>query len=182
MMIRRVYQTIILVLTSTVLVLNFFIPISLAQELSEIEKIEEIITTFASEPELGMKLLEELAEENPGLAVLTIVELAKEIPEKAVVAITNLAKPNPEVVARGLVAITSVFLELSETQPKLAATLKAVLTESIVQMVDIAPGIAAVVVQSVTQVAPELGESLEEEAVAAGLESDYLLAASPIMP
>jgi|GEM_PF-6807909 len=45
MMTRRVYQTIILVLTSTVLILNFFIPISLAQELSEVEKIEEIYVT-----------------------------------------------------------------------------------------------------------------------------------------
>jgi len=184
MMTRRVYQTIILVLTSTVLILNFFIPISLAQELSEIEKeqIEEIITTFASEPELGMKLLVELAKENPGLAVLTMVELAKEIPEKAVVAITNLAKTNPEVAARGLVAIARVCTQLTETQPKLAAALKAVLTESIVQMIETTPGVAAVVVQSIKQVTPELGESLEEEAVAAGLERDYLLAASPIMP
>jgi len=182
MMTRRVYQTIILGLTSTVLILNFFIPISLAQELSEIEKIEEIITTFASEPELGMKLLEELAEENPGLAVLTIVELAKEIPEKAVVAITNLAKTNPEVAARGLVNIAKASAELAETQPKLAAALKAVLIESIVQMIETTPGVVAVVVQSIKQVVPELGESLEEEAVVAGLERDYLLAASPIMP
>ena len=182
MMTRRVYQTIVLVLTLTVLILNFFIPISLAQELSEIEKIEEIITTFASEPELGMKLLEELAEENPGLAVLTIVELAKEIPEKAVVAITNLAKTNPEVAARGLVNIAKASAELAETQPKLAAALKAVLTESIVQTIETTPGVVAVVVQSIKQVVPELGESLEEEAVAAGLERDYLLAASPIMP
>ena len=182
MMTRRVYQTIVLVLTLTVLILNFFIPISLAQELSEIEKIEEIITTFASEPELGMKLLEELAKENPGLAVLTMVELAKEIPEKAVVAITNLAKTNPEVAARGLVNIAKASAELAETQPKLAAALKAVLTESIVQTIETTPGVVAVVVQSIKQVVPELGESLEEEAVAAGLERDYLLAASPIMP
>ena len=45
MMSRRVCQTIVLVLSSTVLSLNFFIPISLAQELSEIEKIEEIYVT-----------------------------------------------------------------------------------------------------------------------------------------
>jgi hypothetical protein len=49
-------------------------------------------------------------------------------------------------------------------------------------MIETTPGVAAVVVQSVTQVAPEIGESLEEEATAAGLEEDYLLAASPIMP
>jgi len=182
MMSRRVYQTIVLVLTSTVLMLSFFIPISLAQELSEIEKIEEIITTFASEPELGMKLLEELAEENPGLAVLTMVELAKEIPEKAVIAIANLAKTNPEVAARGLVNIAKASAELAETQPKLAAALKAVLIESTVQMIETTPGVVAVVVQSIKQVVPELGESLEEEAVAAGLGIDYLLAASPIMP
>ena len=64
----------------------------------------------------------------------------------------------------------------------MAATLKAVLTESIVQMVETAPGVVAVVVQSIQQIAPELGASLEEEAIGAGLERDYLLAASPIMP
>jgi len=42
--------------------------------------------------------------------------------------------------------------------------------------------VAAVVVQSFKQSNPELRESLEEEAVAAGLERSYLLAASPIMP
>ena len=178
----RVCRTAILLLTSSLLIFTFFAPISLAQELTEEEQIEWLIATFASDPELGMEQLEDLAEENPDLAVLAIVELAKEIPETVVMVITSLAEINPEVVARGLVTIASICVELSETQPKLAATLKAVLIESIVQMVDIAPGIVAVVVQSVTQVAPELGESLEEEAVAAGLEEDYLLAASPIMP
>lgn len=182
MMTGRVYKTATLLLTSSLLIFTFFAPISLAQELTEEEQIEWLIATFASDPELGMEQLEDLAEENPDLAVLAIVELAKEIPETVVMVITSLAEINPEVVARGLVTIASICVELSETQPKLAATLKAVLIESIVQMVDIAPGIVAVVVQSVTQVAPELGESLEEEAVAAGLEEDYLLAASPIMP
>ncbi len=182
MMTGRIYKTATLLLTSSLLIFIFFAPISLAQELTEEEQIEWLIATFASDPELGMEQLEDLAEENPDLAVLAIVELAKEIPETVVMVITSLAEINPEVVARGLVTIASICVELSETQPKLAATLKAVLIESIVQMVDIAPGIVAVVVQSVTQVAPELGESLEEEAVAAGLEEDYLLAASPIMP
>ncbi len=181
MMTGRVYKTATLLLTSSLLIFTFFAPISLAQELTEEEQIEWLIATFASDPELGMEQLEDLAEENPDLAVLAIVELAKEIPETVVMVIIRLAEINPEVVARGLVTIASICVELSETQPKLAATLKAVLIESIVQMVDIAPGIVAVVVQSVTQVAPELGESLEEEAVAAGLEEDYLLAASPIM-
>jgi hypothetical protein len=93
-----------------------------------------------------------------------------------------LAEINPEVAARGLVVIASICAELSETQPKLAAILKAVLAESIVQMVETAPGVAGVVVQSIKQITPELGESMEEEAVGAGLERDYLLAASPIMP
>ena len=182
MMTARVYRTAILLLTSSLLIFTFFVPTSLAQELTEEEQIERLITTFASDPELGMEQLEELAEENPGLAVLTIVELAKEIPEAAVIAIPSLAEINPEVAARGLVAICRVYALLTETQPRLAATLKAVLTESVVQMVETAPGAVAVVVQSCLQCNPELGESLEEEAIAAGLERDYLLAASPIMP
>ena len=129
-----------------------------------------------------MEQLEDLAEENPGLAVLAIVELAKELPAIAVVAIVSLAEIHPEVAARGLVAIASTSVELSETQSELAATLKAVLIEVTLKMIDNTPGLAAVVVQSVMQVAPELGESLEEETVAAGLEENYLLAASPIMP
>lgn len=182
MITKKVYQTIILVLTSSLIILSFFVPASLAQELTEEEQIQGLIATFASDPELGMEQLEELAEENPGLAVLAIVELAKEIPETAVVAIVRLAEINPQVAARGLVTIASVYMELSETQPKLAATLEAVLSESIVQMVETAPGVAAVVVQSIQQITPELGAFLEEEAIGAGLERDYLLAASPIMP
>ena len=184
MVARRVYCMTVCFLTSTMLILNFFIPTSAAQELSktEEEQIEKIITTFASEPELGMKLLEDLAEENPRLAVLTIVELAKEIPEKAVIAITSLAKTNPEVTVIGLIAIARALEQLVETQPKLAATLKAVLTESIIGMIVTTPGVAAIAIQSIKQVAPDLGKSLEEEAVIAGLERDYLLAASPTMP
>jgi len=182
MMTGRVYKTATLLLTSSLLIFTFFAPISLAQELTEEEQIERLIAIFASDPELGMEQLEDLAEENPGLAVLIIVELAKEIPEVAVVAIVHLAEIAPEVTARGLVTIARLSAELAETQPGLAATLKAVLSESIVQMIETAPGVAGVVVQSVKQVAPELGASMEEEAVAAGLERDYLLAASPIMP
>jgi len=182
MMNRGLHQTIILVLTSSLIILNLFVSASLAQELTEEEQIERLIATFVSDPELGMEQLEDLAEENPGLVVLTIVELAKEIPETAVVAITRLAEISPEVAARGLVTIASVYMELSETQPRLAATLKAVLSESIVEMVETAPGVAAVVVQSIQQITPELGAPLEEEAIGAGLERDYLLAASPIMP
>ena len=182
MMTGRVYKTATLLLTSSLLIFTFFAPISLAQELTEEEQIERLIATFASDPELGMEQLEDLAEENPGLAVLAIIELARENAETAVVAIVRLAEINPVVAARGLVTIARICIELSETQPRLAAILKAVLIEVIVKMVDIAPGVAAVVVQSIKQAAPELGASLEEEAVAAGLEEDYLLAASPIMP
>ncbi len=184
MVARRIYQTTICFLASTLLILNFFVLTSAAQELSEAEReqIEEMITIFASEPELGMKLLEDLSEEDPGLAVLTIVELAKRIPEKAVMALVNLAKTNPEVTVRALMAIAEASQELAETQPELAATLYAVLSESIIQMIETAPDVAAVAIQSIKQVAPEIGASLEEEVVVAGLERDYLLAASPIMP
>ena len=179
---KKVYQTIVLVLTSSLIMLNFFVPASLAQESTEGEQIEGLVTTFALDPELGMVQLEELAEENPRLAVLIIVELAKQMPFTAVMAIRRLGEISPEVAARGLVTIASVYIELRETQPKLAATLKAVLNESIVQMVEALAGVAAVAVQSIQQIAPELGEFLEEEAIGAGLERDYLLAASPIMP
>ncbi len=145
-----------------------------------------IIGFLVSISAIAMKQLQELAEENPELAVLTIVELAKEIPERAVMAIVNLAEINPSVTARGLTAIGELSIGLVETQPKLAAILKAILSRSIVQMVESGSGrglgVAAVVVQSFKQSNPELGESLEEEAVAAGLERSYLLAASPIMP
>jgi len=66
------------------------------------------------------------------------------------------------------------------------ASLRAVLSQSIVQMVESGSArglaVAAVVEQSFKQSNPELRESVEEEAVAAGLERSYLLAASPIMP
>lgn len=188
MVARRMYRTMTCFLIFALLILNLSIPTSLAQDLSEteIEKIEEIIAMFASEPELAMKQLEELAEKNPDLAVLAIVELAQEIPEKAVMAIINLIDINPSVAARGLLAIGELSVEIEEDEAKLAASLRAVIYESIVAMVSSGTGrgagVAAVVVQSFKQSNPELGESLEEEAVAAGLERSYLLAASPIMP
>ena len=185
---KRIYRMMTCLLILALLVSNLFVTAALAQDLSEaeIEKIEEIITTFASDPELGMKLLKDLAEENAELAVLALVELAKEIPEKAVMAIINLVEINPKVAAGGLVAIGQLSTELGETQPKLAAILKAILSQSIVGMIESGTGrgagVAAVVVQSCKEIDPGLGESLEEEAVAAGLERSYLLAASPIMP
>ncbi len=185
---KRIYGMMTCFLIFALLVSNLFVAAALAQDLSEaeIETIEMIITTFASDPELGMKLLKDFAEENPDLAVLIIVELAKEIPEKAVMAIMNLAETNPSIAAGGLVAIGQLSTELGETQPKLAAILKAVLIQSIIDMVESGTGrgagVAAVVVQSLKQFNPELGEAIEEEAVAAGLERSYLLAASPIMP
>ncbi len=188
MIAKRIYRMMTCFLIFALLVLNLSIPASLAQDLSEaeIEKIEEIITTFASDPELGMKLLKDLAEENPELAVLAIVKLAEEIPEKAVMAIINLVEINPKVAAAGLVAIVQLSTELGENEPKLAASLRAVIYEAIVGMVESGTGrgagVAAVVVQSYKEIDPGLGESLEEEAVAAGLERSYLLAASPIMP
>ena len=188
MVTKRIYRMMTCFLIFVLLVSNLFVTASLAQDLSEaeIERIEEIITTFASDPELGMELLKDLAEENPELAVLALVELATQIPEKAVMAIINLAEINPNVTARGLIAIGKLSTELAKAQPKLAATLKAVLSQSITGMVKSGTGrgagVAAVVVKSCKQSNPELGESLEEEAVAAGLERFYLLAASPIMP
>ncbi len=188
MVAKRIYGVMTCFLIFVLLVLNLSIPASLAQDLSEaeIEKIEEIITTFASDPGLGMKLLKDLTEENPELAVLALVELAKKIPEKAVMAIMNLAEINPRVTAEGLVAIGGCCTEIAKNEPELAATLKAVLCQSITGMVASGTGrgagVAAVVVNSCKQSNPELGETIEEEAVAAGLERSYLLAASPIMP
>lgn len=188
MAIRKTCVAIICFLSLALLLLGFSAGFSLAQEVTESEKelIEGIINAFTSEPELGMKLLKDLAEENPQLAVLTIVELAKEIPEKAVIAIVNLVETNPKVTAGGLAAICRAATELSETQPKLSATLRAVLSESITRMLEsgsgVGAGVAARVINSCKQRNRELGDSLEEEAVAAGWERFYLLAASPIMP
>ncbi len=188
MIAKRIYGMMICFLIFALLVLSLSIAAALAQDLSEteIETIEEIIAAFASDPELGMNLLIDLAEENPEFAVLAIMKLAEEIPEKAVMAIMNLAEINPKVAAGGLVAIGELSIELAETQPELAAILKAVLSQSITGMVEDGSGrgagVAAVVVQSCKEIDPGLGESLEEEAVAAGLERSYLLAASPIMP
>ncbi len=181
---RRIYYTTICLLTGAMLALNSFTATSPAQALSlaEEEQIEDIMTTFASEPGLAMTLLQDLAEENPELAVLAILELAKRDPENAVMAIVNLAETNPEVTIRGITAIAVASQELAETQPELTDALYAVLVESTTQMIETAPVIAAIIVQSINQAAPDIGALLEVEMVAAGLESDYLLAASPIMP
>ncbi len=188
MIARRIYGIMACFLIFALFTLPLSITASLAQDSPEAaeERIEEVIAAFASDPELGMELLKELAEEDPELAVLVLTQLAAEMPEKAVMAIVSLAEINPNVAAEGLVAIGKVYTELAEAQPKLAATLKAVLSQSITSIVESGTGrgagVAAVVVNSYKQSNPELGETIEEEAVAAGLERSYLLAASPIMP
>ena len=190
MIARRIYgiMACFLIFALFTLPLSISITASLAQDSPEAaeERIEEVIAAFASDPELGMELLKELAEEDPELAVLVLTQLAAEMPEKAVMAIISLAEINPSVAGRGLVSIGELSTELAENEPKLAASLRAVIYESIVIMVGSGTGrgagVAAVVVNSFKQSNPELGKSLEEEAVAVGLERSYLLAASPIMP
>ncbi len=189
---KMIYRIMTCFLLFALLTLTLSIAASLAQNLSEAEaeRIEELITTFASDSELGMELLKDLAEENPELAALALVKLAEEIPERAVMAIMNLAEINPNVTVAGLIAIGKRSLEIPsdnwENDPKLMASLKAVITQSIAGMAEIGTGrgfgVAAIAVKTFKEIAPLLGEFLEEEAVAAGLERSYLLAASPIMP
>ena len=189
---KMIYRIMTCFLLFALLTLTLSIAASLAQDLSEAEaeRIEELITTFASDSELGMELLKDLAEENPELAALALVKLAEEIPERAVMAIMNLAEINPNVTVAGLVAIGKRSLEIPgdnwENDPKLTASLKAVIAQSIAGMAEIGTGrgfgVVAIAVKTLKIIAPLLGESLEEEAVAAGLERSYLLAASPIMP
>jgi hypothetical protein len=61
MIARRIYRRMTCFLIFVLLVSNLFVAAALAQDLSEteIEKIEEIITTFASDPELGEIIEEE---------------------------------------------------------------------------------------------------------------------------
>jgi Mn-dependent DtxR family transcriptional regulator len=61
MIARRIYRIMTCFLIFVLLVSNLLVAAALAQDLSEteIEKIEEIITTFASDPELGEIIEEE---------------------------------------------------------------------------------------------------------------------------
>jgi len=167
------------------LVSNLFVAAALAQDLSEVEigKVEEIITTFASDPELGMNLLKDLAEENPDLAVLTVIQLVKETPKLAVL---EPSKVTPEGVLITVVDLSRTQLEVALRAliriAEIESALHRILTLIPVEMIEYNPGAAAVAVESIKRVDPEIGRLLEEEVVAAGLERSYLLAASPIMP
>ena len=188
----KTYRTMTYFLIFALFALALSITASLAQDLPEAENegMERIISAFASDPELGMELLEELGEENPELAALVLVRLAEEMPEKAVMAIVKLAEINPSVATKGLVSIGKRALETSvdnwASDPQLSASLKAVVSQSIIIMAEIGTGrgfgVVAIAIKSFKEIDPELGELLEEEAVAAGLQRSYLLAASPIMP
>lgn len=188
MVARRTYRIMTCFLLFALFTLTLSIAASLAQGLSETEteSIEELIATFASDSELGMELLKDLAEENPELAALALLKLAEEIPERAVMAIINLAEINPNVTVTALIAIGKRSLETQEDEPKLAASLRAVMSESMIGMVEGGTGrgfgVVAIAVKSFKEIDPGLGTFLEEETVAAGLERSYLLAASPIMP
>lgn len=96
--------------------------------------------------------------------------------------IRDLAKTYPKVAVMAILRIASDSEELSKTSPKEAKALEAVIIESIKQMMEETPRVAAVAVVSLLKAYPEIGETAQDEAVAAGLKGSYLRAASPIAP
>jgi len=156
-----------------------------AEKLSkaEQEKVQTTVTTFQNHYyDTGMTLFGALIKEKPELAVEVIAQLARTMPEEAVKLIRDLAKTHPKIAVRGVLRIASDSEELSKTSPKEAKALEAVVIESIKQMMEETPRVAAVAVVSLLKTYPEIGETAQDEAVAAGLKSSYLRAASPIAP
>jgi len=100
-----------------------------------------------------------------------LIDLFITNPEAGTAELVELAKTDPESVALVLAGV-------AERAPELADSIMFTCLE----LVDTEPSAAALVINTIKDRAPEIGERIEMIAVAAGLEEDYLRAASPVRP
>ena len=113
---------------------------------------EALIELFISDPVAAANKLLELADTDPGAAALVLAGVAERIAE------LRATDPDRADVLEG--SLISVCIELIDTQP-----LVVVLAISLMQDKDL-----------------DIGDKIEMIATALGLETEYLLAASPIAP
>lgn len=180
---KKRYRPIVCLVAVLILVAGG-LSMSIAHELSEFDQIEVdlIIAAFETDPDWAMGLLEDFAEENPGLAAIAICELCQVNHEWGMMAMVNLALSCPDVAVGALCEMASECRDMYDTDPEAAEILEAMIMETVIQMVDEFPELAATAIVSIGEEWEEMGVDLKEAALDAGLELSYLAAASPIAP
>jgi len=103
-------------------------------------------------------------------------------PMAAMDKLVDLAKTNPDAVALVLAGVAEKVVDLRAADPGLAASLEDALRLTCVALMDVSPSAAALVVVTIKDRVPDIGERVEQVLVAAGLEERYLRAASPVRP
>jgi len=110
------------------------------------------------------------------------VDLFISSPEAGIEQILDLAAEDPEMAALILARVAERMEELKVSDPALAERCENAVVLTCVKLIDVSPTAAALAVAAIKESAPEIGERVEAEVVAAGLEEDYLRAASPVRP
>jgi len=117
------------------------------------------------------------------LTALTVPALTQEVdigaltslfisdPAAGMAQLLELAKTNPEAVALVLAALA-----------ELAPHLEHAIQLTCILLIDVDPSAAALAIVTIKDRVPDMGERIERVVVAAGLEEDYLRAASPVAP
>ncbi len=93
-----------------------------------------------------------------------------------------LAQEDPETAALVLAGVAERSVEIRRTDPTLADSLESGIGLVCIGLVHIDPYASALIVNTVKDRVPEIGERVEKIVVAVGLEEQYLRAASPVSP
>jgi len=93
-----------------------------------------------------------------------------------------LAQEDPETAALVLAGVAERSVEIRRTDPTLADLLENEIALVCIELVDIDPHASAVIINTIKDRVPEIGERIEGMATGAGLEESYLRAASPVRP
>ena len=117
------------------------------------------------------------------LTALTVPALTQEVDIEALTSLfisdraagmaqlLELAKTNPE-------AVALVLAGVAERAPHLEHAIQL----TCILLIEVDPSAAALAVVTIKDRVPDMGERIEKVVVAAGLEEDYLKAASPVAP
>jgi len=117
------------------------------------------------------------------LTALTVPALTQEVdiealtslfisdPAAGMAQLLELAKTNPE-------AVALVLAGVAERAPDLETAIQL----TCILLIEVDPSAAALAIVTIKDRVPDMGERIERVVVAAGLEEDYLRAASPVAP
>jgi len=110
-----------------------------------------------------------------------LVDLFFSNPSAATDQLLELLDKDPDAFVLVLAQVAERIAKLPPDDPK-RVSLEERIETLCIALIDIKPDVVAKVVVTITERAPEIGEKIEQVAVAWGLEESYLKAASPVRP